>query len=77
LQAQKFLLTINSQGKLEGLPELIPNQQVELIVLFNEKKSPEIKSAHRKPPAELAGKMKVLRDIISPVVDENERGVMK
>jgi hypothetical protein len=77
MQAQKFLLTTNAHGKLEGLPEFLPNQHVELILLFNEENTPKTKPAHRKPPAELAGKMKILGDIISPVVDENEWDVMK
>jgi hypothetical protein len=36
MQAQKILLTTNAQGKLEGLPDFMPNQTVELILLFND-----------------------------------------
>jgi hypothetical protein len=73
MQAQKLLLKTNAQGKLEGLPDLMPNQYVELILLFNEEKSPESnKKVYRKPPVELAGKIKILGDIISPAVEENE-----
>ncbi len=72
MQAQKLLLKTNSEGKLEGLPAFMPNQTVELILLFNEENTPVTKRVHRKPPAELAGKIKILGDIISPVIDEND-----
>lgn len=42
MQAHKFLLTTNAQGKHEGLPELLLNQHVELIVLFNEETASQI-----------------------------------
>ena len=39
MQAQKLHLKTNAQGKLEDLPNFSPNQEVELILLFNDAKS--------------------------------------
>ncbi len=77
MQAQKLLLKTKAQGKLEGLPDFKPNQHVELILLFNEENPPEAKRVYRKPPAELAGKIKILGDIISPVIEENDWDILK
>ena len=77
MQAQKLLLKTNSQGKLEGLPVFMPNQTVELILLFNEEITSVAKQIYRKPPAELAGKIKILGDIISPVIEENDWDALK
>jgi len=78
MQAQKLLLKTNAQGELEGLPDLMPNQYVELILLFNEENLPESnKKVYRKPPVELAGKVKIFGDIISPAVEENDWEALK
>jgi hypothetical protein len=77
MQAQKLLLKTNAQGKLEGLPDFKPNQHVELILLFNEESEPETKPIYRKPPPELAGKIKILGDIISPVSEKDDWDVLK
>lgn len=77
MQAQKMLLTTNAQGKLEGLPDFMPNQTVELILLFNEQSPLKTKPIHRTPPAKLAGKIKILGDIISPASEENDWDVLK
>ena len=52
-------------------------QPVELNLLFNEANTPETKLVYRKPPAELVGKIKILDDIISPVIEENDWDVLK
>ncbi len=72
MQAQRLLLKTNAQGKLENLPNFAPNQDVEIIVLFNEGSVSEPQQTYRKPPTELAGKVKILGDIISPAVEEND-----
>lgn len=72
MQAQRLLLKTNAQGKLEGLPDFAPNQNVEIIVLFNEELTSEPRQIYRKPPAELAGKVKIRGDIISPAVEEKD-----
>ncbi|HEY8037677.1 MAG TPA: hypothetical protein VIF37_19030 [Methylobacter sp.] len=70
MQAHRLLLKTNAQGKLEGLPDFAPNQYLEIIVLFNEVPVSESPQIYRKPPAELAGKVKILGDIISRTVEE-------
>ena len=51
MQAQRLLLKTNTQGKLEGLPDFAPNQDIEIIVLFNETPASESPQIYRKPPA--------------------------
>jgi hypothetical protein len=77
MQAQKLLLKTNAQGKLERLPDFMPNQPVELILLFNEESVLETKKILRAPPTQLAGKVKILGDIISPASDENDWDALK
>jgi hypothetical protein len=78
MQAQKLLLKTDAQGKLEGLPDFMPNQFIELILLFNEESLPKAnKKVFRKPPVELAGKVKIVGDIISPIVEENDWEALK
>jgi len=72
MHAEKLFLKTDAQGWITGLPQFEPNQDVELIVLFSTKKVITNKPVIRTPPAELSGKIKILADIIAPVVDENE-----
>lgn len=66
MNAEKLLLTTDAQGRITGLPQFEPYQEVELIVLFPEKTAVTSKSVYRTPPVELAGKIKILADIIAP-----------
>lgn len=66
MNAEKLLLTTDAQGRITGLPQFEPHQEVELIVLFPEKTAVTSKSVYRAPPVELAGKIKILADIIAP-----------
>lgn len=77
MQAQKLFLKTNGQGRLEGLPDFMPNQAVELILLFSDESQVESKKARRMPPAQLAGKIKFLGDIISPASDESDWDTLK
>jgi hypothetical protein len=77
MNAEKLFLTTDSQGRITGLPQFEPNQEVEVIVLFSQKKTITDNSIKRTPPAKLAGQIKILSDIISPVVDENEWDAMQ
>lgn len=72
MNAEKLLLKTDAQGWITGLPQFEPNQDVELIVLFSKKKAVKNKPVYRTVPLELKGKMKILGDIIAPVVEENE-----
>jgi hypothetical protein len=55
----------------------MPNQTVELILLFNDQSPLKTKTIRRTPPARLAGKIKILGDIISPASEENDWDVLK
>ncbi len=72
MNAERLILKTNAQGWITGLPQFEPNQEVELIVLFSKKNIVKNKPVYRTPPAALAGKMKILGDIIAPVVEEEE-----
>lgn len=72
MNAEKLLLKTDAQGWITGLPQFEPNQEVELIVLFSKKKDVRSKPVYRTVPLELKGKMKILGDIIAPVVGEDE-----
>jgi len=56
---------------------LNPIREVEIIVLFSKKATVTDNSIKRIPPSKLAGKIKILSDIISPVVDGNEWNAMQ
>jgi hypothetical protein len=77
MNAERLFLTTDAQGCITGLPQFEPNQEVELIVLFSKKQAHTRQPVYRKPPVELAGKVKILADVIAPVVDENEWGVLQ
>lgn len=64
MQAEKWVLKTDEQGKLRGLPALPPCTQVEVIVLY----SPTPIVHPRKPPVELAGQVTLLGDMIQPLV---------
>jgi hypothetical protein len=70
MQAEKWVLETDAKGELHGLPVLPPNTKVEVILLF----TPTATTTHpkRKPPAELAGQVKILGDIIIPAVSPED-----
>ena len=72
MNAEKLLLKTDAQGWITGLPQFEPNQEVELIVLFSKKKNLENKPVYRTPPATLAGKTKILGDLIEPCFETRE-----
>jgi hypothetical protein len=75
MQAQKLILPTNAQGQLLGLPIFPPNVHLELIVLFPEviNKTP----SKRRPAPGLAGKVKILGEVIAPVISEDEWDALK
>jgi hypothetical protein len=77
MNAEKLHLTTDAQGWITGLPQFEPNQEVELIVLFSKKQTVANKPVYRKPPAELAGNINILADIIEPVVEECDWDALK
>ncbi|MCI5218464.1 MAG: hypothetical protein D3914_04560 [Candidatus Electrothrix sp. LOE2] len=65
MQARKMFLETDRHGRLVSQPELPPNVRVEAIFLVPEKKRKGKK--RRKPSPVIAGKGKIIGDIISPV----------
>ncbi|WP_339135090.1 MAG: hypothetical protein WGN25_17035 [Candidatus Electrothrix sp. GW3-4] len=63
MQAKKMILETDRQGRLVNQPKLPPNVRMEAIFLMPEKKSKK----RRKPSPVIAGKGKVLGDIILPI----------
>ncbi|MGB5687040.1 MAG: hypothetical protein WBM35_14620 [Candidatus Electrothrix sp.] len=63
MQARKMFLETDRHGRLVSQPELPPNVRMEAIFLIPERKSKK----RRKPSHVIAGKGKILGDIISPV----------
>jgi len=75
MHAERLILETDDQGHLLGLPELPPRSRVEAIFLL----LPKANSAttRRVPPLELAGKLKVHGDIVSPVIPEGDWDALK
>lgn len=77
MNAEKLLLTTDAQGWITGLPQFEPNQEVEIIVLFSKKKSEKSKPVYRTPPTSIAGKAKILGDLIEPCCDSEDFECLK
>lgn len=65
MHAERLILTTDEQGRLTQLPVLPPNTTVEVIVLMEECES-SAERQRNQPPASIAGKGKILGDIMSP-----------
>ena len=69
MHAEKVILETNKQGQIISLPALPPNAQLEAIFLVldqNEKKT------GKGPSKKIAGKGKIIGDIMSPVVEAKD-----
>ena len=69
MQAKKLILETDENGHLTQQPQLPANVKVEAIFLVMEEIPRQKK---RQPPPEIAGKGKILGDIVSPVVSSEE-----
>jgi len=70
MHAERLFLETNEKGQLQGLPDLRPHQKIEVILLLpDETVTPAIR---RQPSPFLAGKMKILSDIIEPPLSLEE-----
>lgn len=69
MHAEKVILETDQQGRLLQIPTLPPNAQLEAIFLVLKQSS---QPARRKPSALIAGKGKILGDILAPIASENE-----
>lgn len=76
MQAEKWILETDAQGQLRGLPVLPPHTSVEVILLFSSPIPNDLKKK-RTPPAELAGQVAFLADILQPVAPAEEWDVLK
>ena len=68
MYAEHLIIETDAQGHLSDLPKLPPNAKVEVIMLILEENPP----LRRQPPPSIAGKGKILGDIISPAVPEED-----
>jgi hypothetical protein len=69
MQAEKLILETDGDGHPKELPKLPPNARIEAIFLvLGAAQSGE----PRKPSARIAGKGRILGDIVSPVVPTAE-----
>ncbi len=66
MYAERLILETDQSGKPKHLPKLPPNKQLEIILLVlddvHERQPP-----HRSPHPDIAGKTRILGDIISSV----------
>jgi len=65
MDTEKFILETDSNGNLKQIPKFPPNAQLKIIVL-TEKSSPR-----RKPSSKIAGKGKILGDIMTTMTTED------
>jgi len=71
MHAQRLILTTDEQGRLPQLPALPPNTTVEIIVLMDESADSSAKRLNQ-PPASIAGKGKILGDIMRPTTSAED-----
>jgi hypothetical protein len=67
--AERLMIETDAQGKPTRLPQLPPNSRMEAIFLLLE---PAPTTTPRRPSPAVAGKGKILGDIISPAIPESD-----
>ncbi len=70
MHAEKIILETDQQGNLLHIPKLPPNAQLEAIFLVLNQLPPPPKI--RKPSALIAGKGKIVGDIVASAAPESE-----
>lgn len=73
MYAEKLTLQTDAQGYLQGLPNLPPSTNVEVILLLPENPT----KLRRHPPSKLKNKIKIHGDIVNPSVPEEEWDMLK
>lgn len=74
MHAEKLILITDGQGVLRGLPVLPPNQEVEVILLMEDRKAPSMPH-RRKPSPRLANQGASLQgDDMSPAIPLEDWG---
>ena len=69
MQATRLIVETNEHGQIVNLPPLSPSVRMEAIFLVLDERLP---SPQREPPPDIAGKSRILGDIISPVSDPDD-----
>jgi hypothetical protein len=64
MQATKVIVETDARGEIKDLPSLPPSTRIEVIFLIPET---PVRANRREPPAEIAGKGRILGDITAPV----------
>ena len=67
-------MSLNSNGNFTQPPVLPPNARIEAIFLVLNKTEP---SKRREPSAKIAGKGKILGDIVAPVIPADDWDALK
>lgn len=70
MHAERVIIETDGEGRPRSLPKLPPNAQVEAIFLILE---PATKKG-RIPRPEIAGKGRILGDIVAPAIPESDWG---
>ena len=71
--ADRLIVNTDAQGNFDKLPELPPNSGIELIFLVLEESQPPM----RQPAPSIAGKGKIVGDILSPVIPAEDWDVLR
>ena len=69
MHATRLIVETNEHGQIVGLPPLTPGARLEAIFLVLDEAPP---LTNRQPPPDIAGKGRILGDIISPVSDAED-----
>ena len=73
MHTEKVILETNQKGQIIRLPTLPPNAQVEAVFLVLDHNEKEIRQG---PSKKIAGKGKIIGDIMSPVVEAERWGAL-
>jgi len=78
MHAKRLILTTDEQGRLTQLPTLPSNTTVEVIILMEEPASASAPVKRRnEPPPSIAGKGKIVGDIMSPAAPTEDWDALK
>lgn len=69
MHATRLIVETNEHGQIVNLPPLSPGVRLEAIFLVLDEVPPQ---PSRQPPPDIAGKGRILGDIVSPVSDPGD-----
>jgi hypothetical protein len=69
MHARRLIVETNEHGQIVNLPPLSPGVRLEAIFLVLDEAPP---LSNRQPPPDIAGKGRILGDIVSPVSDADD-----